>query len=130
MNRLAAVLTVAVVALLIATPVQAGYFGPCYRLVSTTACPVPLAPEPSIVGFGPPAAPFVTPVPAPVVYSGGSYDFYGRSFTAGSAYGPNYVGPNYNTQRYPNPGPYYYTAGYPFASSYYSYYYTPGYFRY
>ena len=65
-----------------------------------------------------------------MVYTGGSYNFSGPSFTAGSAYGPNYVAPNFNSQRYPNPGPYYYSAGYPFSASYYSYYYSPGYFRY
>jgi hypothetical protein len=88
---------------------QAGYFGP---------------------GYAAPAPRYVELAPAPAVYTGASYGFYGPSFTPGSGYAPNYVAPFFNRQRYPNPGPYYYSPTFPFTPSYYSYYYTPGYFRY
>jgi hypothetical protein len=109
---------------------HAGYYGPCYHLTACATCGPVAPPAPVCVPTVRAAPTFLTPVPAPVVYSGGSYAFSGPSFVAGSAYGPNYVAPNFNTQRYPNPGPYWYTAGGAYTPGYYSYYYTPGYFRY
>jgi len=88
---------------------------------------------------------------APQYYVGGNYGFngnyatptysgyYAPGYTSSSYYTPTYssyyspacVAPVTNNPRYYNPGPYYYTptrsSYYP---SYYSYYYTPGYFRY
>jgi hypothetical protein len=125
-----AALTAAVIGLAAPAATQAGYYGPCYRLTSTVACAPACVPGPV---YGPTvrAAPtFLTMQPAPVVYSGASYAFSGPSFTAGSAYAPNYVAPYFNQQRYPSAGPYYYTQGGSLSPGYYSYYYTPGYFRY
>lgn len=47
-----------------------------------------------------------------------------------SYYAPGYVAPQLFNPRYPDPGPYYSTATYPYVQSYYGYYYSPGYFRY
>jgi hypothetical protein len=47
-----------------------------------------------------------------------------------SYYGPGYTAPMFFNPRYRDAGPYYYSRGYPYVDSYYSYYYTPGFFRY
>jgi hypothetical protein len=84
--------------------------------------------------------------PAPVVYpyTGVSYSFYPPSYVSYypaymTSYAPVAVAPAYASVtygpfrtrvRYYNPGPYYYTPAYPYTAGYYSYYYTPGFFRY
>jgi hypothetical protein len=42
----------------------------------------------------------------------------------------SFYDPRQNAPRYVNPGPYWYTRSYPYSPSYYSFYDTPGYFRY
>jgi hypothetical protein len=79
--------------------------------------------------------------PAPQYFAGASYSFYTTPSTMlsyyppgpyyhSSNYTPVYVYPGYYPARYYNPGPYYYTPAQSYTPGYYSYYYTPGYFRY
>jgi hypothetical protein len=42
----------------------------------------------------------------------------------------SFYDPRLNPPRYAQPGPYWYTRSYPYSPTYYSYYDTPGYFRY
>jgi hypothetical protein len=81
--------------------------------------------------YVPPAVSLGAPVAAPAVpFAGGRYSF-GQPPTFHSGYNaPGYVAPQFYNPRYPNPGPYFFTPGGAWSPSYYSYYYTPGYFRY
>jgi hypothetical protein len=72
------------------------------------------------------------PATPPLPFLGARYSFYAprtpcQSF---SHYGPGYVAPQFFNPRYPDAGPYFHTPGYPYSPTYYSYYYTPGFFRY
>lgn len=78
----------------------------------------------------PPPVPYVPPVPPSQVFAGGRYSFNDPNYPGFTYYAPGYVAPMFAQPRYLNPGPYYYTPTSPYAPSYYSYYYTPGYFRY
>lgn len=75
-------------------------------------------------------------VPASQPFAGSNYAASSANYfppAAASYYAPTYssfYSPSYTTPRYYNPGPYYYTPGYPYTRSYYGYYYTPGYYRY
>lgn len=91
------------------------------------------APAPSPYAYPGPAGPIRSPAAQPFV--GSSYGF--QSPGSASCYSPAtsyYPGKTafYDLHRseFPQPGPYYYTRNYPFTNGYYSYYYTPGYFRY
>lgn len=85
--------------------------------------------------YPPPAVVLGAPVPAdapPLPFVGARYSLHAtqapcQSF---SFYGPGYVAPRYFNPRYTPPGPYYSLPTYPYSPSYYSYYYTPGFFRY
>jgi hypothetical protein len=66
----------------------------------------------------------------PPVFSGARYSFYQPSFYSSSYYQPSYTQPTFYTPKYLQPGPYWYTPAHSFTPGYYSYYYTPGYFRY
>ncbi|HXG09826.1 MAG TPA: hypothetical protein VNK04_08565 [Gemmataceae bacterium] len=88
----------------------------------------PATPPPPVVTLGAPA-----PVDMPSVpFLGARYSFYTHSgpCQSYSYYGPGYVAPMFFNPRYRDAGPYFYTRTYPYADSYYSYYYTPGFFRY
>lgn len=89
-----------------------------------------------------PRSPYAYPGPAgpvrqtPQTFVGSSYGFTppgGPNYCvpAGSTYPvySSFYDPNL-TPRYSQPGPYWYTRNYPFTNGYYSYYYSPGYFRY
>jgi hypothetical protein len=73
----------------------------------------------------------------PSYFAGSSYSFDTPRYYSG--YLPNYssyyyaptpCGPVTRVPRYYDPGPYYYTPASSWSPGYYSYYYTPGYFRY
>jgi hypothetical protein len=67
-------------------------------------------------------------VSPPVYYSYSSH-YPGSNSTYYGMYPPSYYS-GYPQTTYINPGPYYYTPAGAYSPSYYSYYYTPGYFRY
>lgn len=91
-----------------------------------------------------PRSPYAYPGPAGPIRQGGPQAFSGSSYgfqSPGSAscYTPpssnypvysSFYDPRLTNPRYIEPGPYWYTQTYPFTNGYYSYYYTPGYFRY
>ncbi len=85
--------------------------------------PPPLTPPPPVVVLG-------TPTPA-VPFAGARYSFFQPGvISTGTFYRPDYNGIRLTPPRYLPPGPYFYTAYGPYSPGYYSYYYTPGYFRY
>lgn len=103
---LGVVLTMAVTAL----PARAQYRAPC-------------PPGPPVVLLG-------APVPDVTPFQGNRYSFDQQGTFSNSYYQPSYTAPRTFNPRWPNPGPYYYTPAYSFTPGYYSFYYTPGYFRY
>jgi hypothetical protein len=83
--------------------------------------------------YGPPAVSYYAP-PAPQPFVGASYSFYSAPAYAPA---PAYAAVQSYYRPFPilrprlyTPGPTYYTPTYPYTTGYYSYYYTPGYFRY
>src|SRR5262249_27431299 len=102
--------------------------------------------------YQPQVVAYAAPAPAVSYYVGSSYSLYSPAYstyytpapavapaysyyppavvTYPTYYGQTYVGPRRIVTRFYNPGPYYYSFGYPYSASYYSYYYTPGFFRY
>ena len=83
--------------------------------------------------YAPPVVSYYAP-PAPQPYVGASYSFYPAPAYAPA---PSYASVQSYYRPFPIlrprlyvPGPTYYTPTYPYTSGYYSYYYTPGYFRY
>lgn len=79
------------------------------------------------------AAPGYPPIAGPMsphLFVGARYSFYQPSFYSSSYYQPSYTNPTFDNPHYPQPGPYWYTPAKAFSPGYYSYYYTPGYFRY
>jgi hypothetical protein len=84
--------------------------------------------------YAPPVVSYYAP-PAPQPYVGASYSFYPAAPVYAPA--PAYAAVQSYYRPYPilrprlyAPGPTYYTPTYPYTTGYYSYYYTPGYFRY
>jgi hypothetical protein len=101
------------------------------------ARPTAILGAPIAVEAGPVAiVPAPPPTPAPggpsVPFLGARYSLQGQRTPCQSFnyYGPGYVAPQFFNPRYPDPGPYFSTPTYPYVSSYYSYYFTPGFFRY
>lgn len=109
MNRLVLAAGLAVIlgtALADSARAQSPYVDPCYR------------------------PPLGGPLP-PKHFVGARYSFYYPSLYSSSYYAPSYTQPTFSPgPKYLPPGPYWYTASYPFTPAYYGYYYTPGYFRY
>jgi hypothetical protein len=122
------------------------------RASAQAPAPPATAPAPVIVYLPPSVSFYAPPQPAGTPFVGASYGFIPPSYKSGN-YGPTtnyyytapptYIQPPYTPmttsyyypsgnyrQSYANPGPYYYTAGGSWSPGYYSYYYTPGYFRY
>jgi hypothetical protein len=111
-----------------------------------TLLPVPVLTLILLVGQAPAQTPYPPNRPAPPVVTLGApmpdapnVPFLGANYSLQSPrtpcrsfgyYAPGYVAPMFYNPRYPDPGPYFFTATYPYARSYYSYYYTPGFFRY
>jgi hypothetical protein len=82
------------------------------------------------VTYSPYYTPLYTPPTSPFYFAGASYSFYGPPSFATGNYGPSYQAPRFYNPRYPDAGPYFYTPTGPYTPGYYSYYYTPGWFRY
>jgi hypothetical protein len=105
----------------------------CFAFMSSAAI-APLAAQ--YGGYGAVGCP--NPGPAIVPFSGGSYSFhppgyssYYPSPTPVPSYSvPTYLSPARYNSRYSIPGPYFYTPTGAWTPGYYSYYYTPGFFRY
>jgi hypothetical protein len=93
----------------------------------------PPAPAPSPYNYPGPA----NPIRVPQAFGGSSYGFQPPGSASYYPPPPPTYSPFYSSfydphliPRYQDPGPYWYTRHYPFTNGYYSYYYTPGYFRY
>ncbi|MCS6852784.1 MAG: hypothetical protein NZ700_16625 [Gemmataceae bacterium] len=89
------------------------------------------APCPSAYYFRSPVFPSnVMPSPSPRLFTGARYGFYVPPTPSVAYQAPTYSAPMFYNPRYPNPGPYFYTRYQSLTPGYYSYYYTPGFFRY
>jgi len=148
MNRwlISVVPTLGVGALLAVVPATASAQ---MRIVTLLPTPVP-APAPTVVAVQGPmrisyyqAPPVAPPLPfaAAQPFTGNRYAFF-TPYTVGVPRYPTFGVPRYPVRSfsaggiglprsvYYQPGPYFYTPGRAFTPGYYSYYYTPGYFRY
>jgi hypothetical protein len=132
MSRLARIAIVVSVSLII----------PCLaaeRVRAADECCPPLATADSPIRyFDGNSFSFLSPCPSvscypsyavPNAYPQVSTSYYTPGFYS-SSYSAKIVPPPYSSNRNPTPWPYYYTPAGDYTPGYYSYYYTPGYFRY
>lgn len=97
---------------------------------TATAQYPPACYNPPGASYLPPAIAYAPPPVPAAPYVGARYSFYGPGYYSASYYSTDYQATRFNQTRYPNPGPYYYTPTREYTPGYYSYYYTPGFFRY